>query len=51
MKLNMGMGMGHEGFNPDLLGWASDYRLSESNHRQYYRRWAQLMAAASWGEV
>jgi len=23
---------------------ASDYRYSESNHRGFYRRWAQLMA-------
>jgi hypothetical protein len=45
------MGLGHEGFNEDLNAWASDFRISESNHRQFYRRWAQLMAAHSWTEL
>ena len=43
--LNMQMGLGHERFEPDLEAWASDYRYSESNHRQFYLRWSQLMAA------
>ena len=46
MKLNTQMGLGRERFDPALGGWASDYRYSESNHRQFYRRWAELMAAA-----
>jgi 3-phenylpropionate/trans-cinnamate dioxygenase subunit alpha len=49
--LNYEMGLGHEHFDPDLKAWASDYRLSESNHRQFYRRWAQLMTAKSWADV
>jgi phenylpropionate dioxygenase-like ring-hydroxylating dioxygenase large terminal subunit len=49
--LNYAMGLGHEHFDADLKGWASDYRLSESNHRQFYQRWAQLMTAKSWAEV
>ena len=49
--LNMQMGLGHEEYRPDLGAWASDYRLSESNHRQFYRRWAELMAAESWAEL
>ena len=49
--LNMQMGLGHEQYRPDLGGWASDFRLSESNHRQFYRRWAELMAADSWEEL
>jgi hypothetical protein len=49
--LNMQMGLGHEQYRPDLGGWASDFRLSESNHRQFYRRWAELMAADSWAEL
>ena len=28
---------------PDLGAWVSDFRFSESNHRQFYRRWAELM--------
>ena len=38
-------------FDEDLKGWASDFRMSESNHRQFYGRWAQLMKADSWAEV
>ena len=49
--LNMQMGLGHEQYRPDLGGWASDYRLSESNHRQFYRRWAELMAADRWDDL
>jgi len=41
-------GARHERFDEGLNAWASDYRMSESNHRQFYRRWAELMAA---GEV
>jgi hypothetical protein len=49
--LSYEMGLGHERFNADLRAWASDFRISESNHRQFYRRWGQLMAANSWAEV
>jgi 3-phenylpropionate/trans-cinnamate dioxygenase subunit alpha len=49
--LNTQMGLGHERFNEDLKAWTSDFRMSESNHRQFYGRWAQLMAAESWAEV
>jgi len=51
LALNTQMGLGHERYNQDLQAWASDYRFSESNHRQFYRRWAQLMRAGSWAEV
>ena len=46
-SINMQMGLGHEGFNGDLMAWASDYRFSEMNPRAFYRRWAQMMAANS----
>jgi phenylpropionate dioxygenase-like ring-hydroxylating dioxygenase large terminal subunit len=49
--LNYEMGLGHERFDEELGAWASDYRYSESNHRRFYRRWAQLMAADSWAEI
>jgi hypothetical protein len=49
--LNTQMGLGHERFNEDLQAWASDFRMSESNHRQFYRRWAQLMTTESWTEI
>src|SRR5712691_1003569 len=50
-QLNYEMGLGHERFDADLMAWASDFRISESNHRHFYRRWAQLMTAKSWAEV
>ena len=49
--LNMQMGLGHERYRPDLGGWASDYRLSENNHRQFYRRWAELMESERWEDL
>jgi len=49
--LNTQMGLGHERFDEGLNAWASDFRMSESNHRQFYGRWAQLMKAASWSDV
>jgi hypothetical protein len=50
-QLNYQMGLGHERFNQDLTVWESDYRISKNNHRNFYRRWAQLMAAKSWAEI
>src|SRR6266851_10427846 len=44
-SLSYEMGLGHEHFDEDLGALASDYRYSESNHRGFYRRWGQLMAA------
>ena len=49
--LNTQMGLGHERFDEHLQAWASDFRMSESNHRQFYRRWAELMAAERWAGV
>ena len=51
MVLNNQMGLGHEHFDPGLGAWRSEQRISESNHRQFYRRWAELMSATSWGEL
>jgi hypothetical protein len=45
------MGLGHERFDPALGAWVSDYRFSESNHRQFYKRWADLMEAADWNAL
>ena len=50
-SLNLQMGLGHEGFDPELNAWASDFKVSESNHRSFYRRWGQLMAAESWTDL
>lgn len=51
IPLNTTMGLGHERFREDLGARASDFRLSEINHRQFYRRWADLMTADSWPEL
>ena len=51
MSVNTQMGLGHERFDEGLNAWASDFRMSESNHRQFYGRWAQLMTADSWAAV
>jgi phenylpropionate dioxygenase-like ring-hydroxylating dioxygenase large terminal subunit len=44
VPVNNQMGLGHEQFDPALGAWSSDYGFSESNHRQFYGRWAELMA-------
>ena len=49
--LNYQMGLGRESFIPDYDAITSEYRHSDSNHRQFYRRWGQLMAADSWAEL
>jgi phenylpropionate dioxygenase-like ring-hydroxylating dioxygenase large terminal subunit len=51
MPINNQMGLGHERFDATLGAWASDSGFSESNHRQFYGRWAQLMKADNWAEV
>ncbi len=51
MDLNQQMGLGHERFDEGLNAWTSDLRISESNHRQFYGRWAQMMAAERWSEM
>jgi phenylpropionate dioxygenase-like ring-hydroxylating dioxygenase large terminal subunit len=51
LALNTQMGLGHERFDDNLKGWASDFRMSESNHRQFYARWAQVMAADDWAAM
>lgn len=43
LSLNMQMGLGHERFDESLQGLASDHRLSESNQRAFYARWALMM--------
>ncbi len=49
--LHTQMGLGHDRFDPALSAWASEFRLSENNHRHFYQRWAQLMAANSSAET
>ena len=50
-SLNTQMGLGHERFHEHLNAYASDFRLSEINHRQFYRRWVELMTAESWAAL
>jgi len=48
MPVNNQMGLGHERFDAALGGWTSDAGFSESNHRRFYGRWAEVMMAESW---
>ncbi len=49
--LNYQMGLGHETYNEDYEALTSEYRYSDSNQRQFYQRWSNLMAAKSWAEL
>lgn len=50
-NLNIAIGLGHEPYDEDLSAWTSDYRISENNHRSFYRRRGQIMAADSWSDL
>ena len=49
--LNYQMGLGRDSFEPQRGAVTSEYRYSESNHRGFYRRWAELMTGAPWTEL
>lgn len=49
--LNMQMGLGQERFDEDLGAWTSEFCISESNHRHFYRRWAKMMNTTDWSEL
>ena len=49
--LNYSMGLGHEGYDAELGGWASDYRFSELIHRNFYRHWANMLVTDDWAEL
>ncbi len=51
MPLNNQMGIGHDRYDDGLGAWASEARISENNHRHFYARWAELMAAESWAAL
>ena len=48
LSVNNQMGMGHERYDQALGGWVSDHAVSESNHRRFYQRWAEVMSSDSW---
>jgi 3-phenylpropionate/trans-cinnamate dioxygenase subunit alpha len=49
IPVNSRMGIGHERFDAALGARVSDFPYSESNHREFYRRWAEMMGAAETG--
>ena len=49
--LNYQMGLGHESYNKDYEALIADFKYSDSNQRQFYKRWGELMAAESWSEL
>jgi len=48
---SIGMGMGHDKYNEDYLGMASEAPNSENNQRHFYGFWDQLMSGRSWKEM
>ena len=46
-QLSLQMRLRRERFNEDFMVWASDSRISESNHCSFYRCWALLVVGAS----
>ena len=50
-SLNYQLGFCHDRFDEELGAWASDFKLSDSNPRYFYQRWARLMQADSWDQV
>ena len=49
--LNYQMGLGYESYNEDYEALTSQYRFSDSNQRQFYKRWSELMTARSWADL
>ena len=49
--LNYQMGLGHEAYSEETEGLTSEFRFSDSNQRQFYKRWSELMAAESWSDL
>ena len=49
--LNYQMGLGHEHYNESYEALTSQYRYSDSNQRQFYKRWSELMAARTWSDL
>ena len=48
---DLSMGLGRSGRHTDLPGVVSERYTSESNQRQFYRRWEQFMNANSWADI
>ena len=49
--LNYQMGLGHDSYSGENEGLTSEFRFSDSNQRQFYKRWGQLMAAEGWAQL
>ena len=49
--LNYQMGLGHDRYSEENEGLTSDFRFSDNNQRQFYKRWSRMMAAGSWAEL
>ena len=49
--LNYQMGLGHDHYSAENEGLTSEFRFSDSNQRQFYKRWSQLMSGESWPNI
>jgi hypothetical protein len=51
VRAHIGMGVGHEWFNPDLPGRSVPNSFAEINQRAMYVRWQEMMNAESWADI
>ncbi|HIN06914.1 MAG TPA: aromatic ring-hydroxylating dioxygenase subunit alpha [Dehalococcoidia bacterium] len=49
--MNLQMGLGHQQYKEELDSWASGFKFSEDNQREFYKRWSEVMDAADWNEL
>ena len=47
----LSMGIGHAGPHPDYPGQVAERYISESNQRNFYRRWEEFMNAEDWSDI
>ena len=47
----VGMGMGRDQYDEDLMGMVSEYTISENNQRHFYKEWDRLMSGRSWTDL
>ena len=50
-KLHYGLGLGTRIAHPELRGEVHRNQVNDANQRAFYRRWLELMTAATWSEV
>ena len=49
--LNLEMGIRHVFYSEELKGWTGEAKYTEVCQREFYRQWARMMAADTWGDL